>query len=68
MTSATFWDFFTPSPPCPHLGLIYSTKFTQPHLLHLLLGSPPPLSADVIMDAPLVDIPLSILGLKAELQ
>ena len=30
--------FFNPSPPCPHLGLIYSTKFTQPPLLHLLLG------------------------------
>ena len=29
--------FFAP-PPCPHLGLIYSTKFTQPPLLHLLLG------------------------------
>ena len=25
-------------PPCPHLGLIYSTKFTQPPLLNLLLG------------------------------
>ena len=24
--------------PCPHLGLIYNTKFTQPPLLHLLLG------------------------------
>ena len=21
--------FFDPLPPCPHLGLIYSTKFTQ---------------------------------------
>ena len=27
-----------PLPPCPHLGLIYSTKFMQPPLLHLLLG------------------------------
>ena len=27
-----------PSPHCQHLGLIYSTKFTQPPLLHLLLG------------------------------
>ena len=27
-----------PSPPCPHSGLIYSTKFMQPPLLHLLLG------------------------------
>ena len=27
-----------PPPPCPHLGLIYSTKFMQPPLLHLLLG------------------------------
>ena len=37
MTSAKFWDFFTPS-ALPHLGLIYSTKFMQPPLLHLLLG------------------------------
>ena len=35
MTSAKFWDFLT---PCPHLGLIYCTKFKQPPLLHLLLG------------------------------
>ena len=33
--------FFDPLPPCLHLGLIYSTKFTQPPLLHLLLGKPP---------------------------
>ena len=38
MTSAQFWDFLATSPTCPHLGLIYSTKFTQPPLLHLLLG------------------------------
>ena len=38
MTSAKFWDFLTKSPPCSHLGLIYSTKFMQPPLLHLLLG------------------------------
>ena len=38
MTSAKFSGFWTPSPPCPHLGLIYCTKFTQPPLLHLLLG------------------------------
>ena len=38
MTSATFLGLWTPSPPCPHLGLIYSTKFMQPPLLHLLLG------------------------------
>ena len=36
MTSAKISGFWTP--PCPHLGLIYSTKFTQPPLLHLLLG------------------------------
>ena len=29
-------------PPCLHLGPIHSTKFTQPPLLHLLLGYPPP--------------------------
>ena len=33
MTAAKFLGFLTPSPPCPHLGLIYSTKFTQPPLL-----------------------------------
>ena len=31
--SAKFSGFWTPSPPCPHLGRIYSTKFTQPPLL-----------------------------------
>ena len=42
MTSAKFWVFLTPSPPCLHFGPIHSTKFTQPPLLHLLLGYPPP--------------------------
>ena len=32
-----FWILDT-LPLCPHLGLIYSTKFKQPPLLHLLLG------------------------------
>ena len=36
MMSENFSGFCPP--PCPHLGLIYSTKFTQPPLLHLLLG------------------------------
>ena len=27
-----------PLPHCPHLGLMYSIKFMQPPLLHLLLG------------------------------
>ena len=54
MTSAKFWDFLTPSSPRPHLGLIYSTKFTQPPLLHLLLGYPPPSvrTRTPYMDAP----------------
>ena len=53
MTSAKFLDFLTPSLPCPHLGLIYSTKFTQPPLQHLLLGQPPsPLPADVVYGCP----------------
>ena len=38
MTSSKFSVFWTPSLPCRHLGLIYSTKFTQPPLLHLLLA------------------------------
>ena len=42
MTSAKFSVFLTPSPPCLHFGPIHSTKFTQPPLLHLLLGYPPP--------------------------
>ena len=41
MTSAKFSGFLTPSPPCLHFGPIHSTKFTQPPLLHLLLGYPP---------------------------
>ena len=42
MTSAKFLGFLTPSPPCQHFGLIYSTKITQPPLLHQYLGNPPP--------------------------
>ena len=53
MTSAKFSGFWTPSPLCLHLGLIYSTKFTQPPLQHLLLGQPPsPLTADVVYGCP----------------
>ena len=38
-----------PLPPCPHFGLISSTKSTQPPLLCLLLDQPPsPLCADVL--------------------
>ena len=42
MTSAKFSEFLTPSPPCLHFGPIHISKFTQPPLLHLLLGYPPP--------------------------
>ena len=53
MMSAKFSGFLTPS-PCLHLGLIYSTYFTQPPLLHLLLDKPPPPSVRTsYMDAPL---------------
>ena len=41
MTSAIFWDFFTPSPTCLHLELICSIKFTQPPKLRLLFHDPP---------------------------
>ena len=47
MTSAKFLGFWPPSPPCPHLDLIYTIKFTQPLLLHPLFHDPPS-SADVI--------------------
>ena len=33
MTSTKISDFLTPSPPCPHMELIHTIKFTQPHLL-----------------------------------
>ena len=42
MTSAKFLGFLTPSPPCQHFGPIYSTKNTQPLLLHQNSGNPPP--------------------------
>ena len=42
MTSAKFSDFLTPSPPCPHLIKMYSTKFTQPPLLRPHGHYPPP--------------------------
>ena len=36
-------------PPCPHFGLLHSTKPTQPPLLLSEFGNPPsPLCADVI--------------------
>ena len=41
VTSAKFLGFLTPFPPCLHFGPIHSTKFTQPPLLHMLLGYPP---------------------------
>ena len=45
---------FDPLPPCLNLGPIHSTKYTQPPLLHLLLGYPlPPPTADVICTSPL---------------
>ena len=57
MTSAKFSGFLTPSPPCLHFGPIHSTKFTQPPLLHLLLGyPPPPPTADIICTCPLSNI------------
>merc|ERR1739836_275581 len=37
-----FRDFGPPPPPCPHFGYIYKSKSTQPPLLCLLLGYPPP--------------------------
>ena len=55
MTSAIFLGFFRLPPHCPHFLLKYSTciAFMQPPFLHLLLGNPPPTSADVISACPL---------------
>ena len=49
------------------MGLIYSTKFTQPPLLHLLLGQPPsPLCADVICTIPLLSSSSLLLLVKGQ--
>ena len=40
-------NFWLP-PPCPHLDLIYTIKFTQPPLLCLLFHDPPPPSDAII--------------------
>ena len=42
ITFAKFSGFWTPSPPCSLFGLNHKTKFTQPRLLHSLLGTLPP--------------------------
>ena len=39
ITYAKFLGFWTPSPPCSLSGLNHRTKFTQPCLLHSLLGT-----------------------------
>ena len=52
MTTANFWDFLTRSPPCPHLDLIYTIKFTQPPLFHLLFRDPLP-AQTIICTCPL---------------
>ena len=58
MTSAKFLGFWTPSPPCLHLGLIYSAKFMQPPLLYIFFWAPPsPLCADVIYGCPQAELP-----------
>ena len=53
MRSAKISKFLTPFHPCPHLNLIYSIKFTQPPLLHLLFHDhPPPLMRTSYLEAP----------------
>ena len=43
------FGFIDPLTPCPHLNLIYTTKYTQPPLLCPLFEDPLPLSdADII--------------------
>ena len=48
-------QFFCISPPpCPHSGLIYTIKFTQPSLTSSAIPEPPPpSSADTIYGSPL---------------
>ena len=50
MTSAKFSGFWTPSPLCMHMGLIYihATSLTM-----YIFWATPPLSADVIYGCPL---------------
>ena len=48
MTSVTFSGFLTLSTPCLYFGPIHGTKFTQPPLLHLLLGAPNPPSPCIL--------------------
>ena len=63
MTTAKFSDFLTPSPPCPHLDLIYTIKFTQPPLLRTLIHDPlPPPMRTYLMDAPLHYFKLKLLA------
>ena len=60
MTSAIFSDFWTPTLLVGRIRqLIYSIKFTQPRLLHLLFGYPPPsTTTDIICVCSLAFIPL----------
>ena len=46
------FGFFDLLPPCPHLVLTYTLKFTQPPLLHLLFHDPP-LMRTSYLEAPL---------------
>jgi len=48
-TSAKSLGFLTPSPPCPHLVMIYSTKCMQLPIYYVCFGLPPsPSGADVL--------------------
>ena len=60
---------FDPLPTCLHFGLIYSTKFTQPPLLHLHLGYPllPP-SVDIILVSSLAVDDNALLGIDTIVQ
>ena len=40
MMSTIFFGFFYPLPSCPHLKLMYTIEFTQPHLLSPLFCDP----------------------------
>ena len=41
MMSGIFSNLLTHSPPCPHLDLIYTIKFTKPPVLCPLFHDPP---------------------------
>ena len=50
--SQDFWDFFTPSPPCPHFDQVYSTRHATSLIMSALEPIPLPLCIDVPYEWP----------------